>query len=128
MMAEPRHEEAPRPVPMGRARFMFTHGPQAGQTVGLTDHSLILGASEAADVVLDNPDGTIGSGHVRVWRREDEYILHQLDSFSTTYVNGERLDLRLAILERGDEIRIGPHTLIFDEVPVAEADAEAAKV
>jgi hypothetical protein len=61
-----------------------------------------------------------------VWRREDEYILHQLDSFSTTYVNGDRLDLRLAILEPGDEIRIGPHTLIFDEVPIEEAEALAA--
>jgi curved DNA-binding protein CbpA len=114
-MAEPPHDvvEAPRPAP-GRAGFRFTDGPQAGQTISLTENSLILGASDAADVVLDNPDGSIGSGHVRVWRRDDEYILHQLDSFSTTFVNGERLDLRLAILEPGDEIRIGPHTLIFD--------------
>ena len=127
MLAEPAPEEAPRP--MGRARFRFTDGPQAGRTVGLTENSLILGASEAADVVLDNPDGMIGAGHVRVWRREEEYILHQLDSFSTTYVNGERLDLRLAILEPGDEIRIGPHTLIFDEVPVEDmAAAETAPV
>ena len=25
---------------------------------------------------------------------------------------------RLAILESGDEIRIGPHTMIFDQTPV----------
>jgi curved DNA-binding protein CbpA len=125
MLAEPLPEQPPRPI-IGRARFRFTDGPQAGQTIGLTNNSLILGASEAADVVLENPDGMIGAGHVRVWRREDEYILHQLDSFSTTYVNGERLDLRLAILERGDEIRIGPHTLIFDEVAVPEIEAAPA--
>jgi curved DNA-binding protein CbpA len=122
LLAEPRVEEAPRPI-TGRARFRFTDGPQAGETVGLAENSLILGASEAADVVLANPDGMIGAGHVRVWRRDHEYILHQLDSFSTTYVNGERLDLRLAILEPGDEIRIGPHTMIFDEVPVEETQA-----
>jgi type III secretion system (T3SS) inner membrane Yop/YscD-like protein len=121
LLAEPLPDQAPRPI-LGRARFRFIEGPQAGQTIGLTEHSLILGASDAADVVLENPDGMIGAGHVRVWRREDEYILHQLDSFSTTYVNGERLDLRLAILERGDEIRIGAHTLIFDEVPIEEAE------
>jgi hypothetical protein len=126
MLAEPAPGGDEEPRPMGRARFHFTDGPHAGRSVGLTENSLILGASEAADVVLDNPDGMIGAGHVRVWRREDEYILHQLDSFSTTYVNGDRLDLRLAILEPGDEIRIGPHTLIFDEVPIEEAEALAA--
>jgi hypothetical protein len=119
MLAERLPDQPPRPL-VGRVRFRFVDGPQAGQTIGLTENSLILGASDAADVVLENPDGSIGAGHIRVWRREDEYILHQLDSFSTTYVNGERLDLRLAILERGDEIRVGPHTLIFDEVPVEE--------
>jgi curved DNA-binding protein CbpA len=120
-------ERAPVQEVEGRSRFRFTDGPQAGERVVLADNSLILGASEAADVVLENPDGMIGAGHVRVWKRDDEYILHQLDSFSTTYVNGERLDLRLAILEPGDEIRIGPHTLIFDQAPAAEP-AQAASV
>jgi curved DNA-binding protein CbpA len=116
-----------QPAIAARAQFRFTDGPQRGETIALTENSIILGASDAADVVLANPDGMIGAGHVRVWRREDEYILHQLDSFSTTYVNGERLDLRLAILEPGDEIRIGPHTLIFDQAPApVEAPAEAA--
>jgi predicted component of type VI protein secretion system len=86
-----------------------------GEVINLTENSIILGASDAADVRLANPDGMIGAGHVRVWRREDEFILHQLDSFTTTFVNGERLDLRLAILETGDEIRVGPHVLVFDQ-------------
>jgi len=98
-----------------RTCFRFVGGPQTGEVINLTENSIILGASDAADVRLANPDGMIGAGHVRVWRRDDEFILHQLDSFSTTYVNGERLDLRLAILEPGDEIRIGPHTLVFDQ-------------
>jgi hypothetical protein len=121
-------ERTPVEEVVGRAQFRFTDGPQAGERVVLADNSLILGASDAADVVLENPDGMIGAGHVRVWKRDDEYILHQLDSFSTTYVNGERLDLRLAILEPGDEIRVGPHTFIFDQAAVpdpAEASAEA---
>ena len=106
-----------------RAQFRFTAGPQAGEAIPLSDNSIILGASEAADVVLANPDGMIGAGHVRVWHRDGGYILHQLDSFSTTYVNGERLDLRLAILEPGDELRIGPHTLVFDHVRAPEPAA-----
>jgi predicted component of type VI protein secretion system len=109
-----------------RAQFVFTRGPQTGEVVQLADHSVILGASETADVVLANPDGTIGSGHVRVWRRDGEYILHQLDSFSATWVNGDRLDLRLAILEPGDEIRIGHHTLVFDKITEPEAETPAA--
>ncbi len=106
-----------------RAQFRFIGGPQAGEAIPLSDNSIILGASDAADVVLANPDGMIGAGHVRVWHRDGGYILHQLDSFSTTYVNGERLDLRLAILEPGDELRIGPHTLVFDYVRAPEPAA-----
>jgi hypothetical protein len=107
---------ADEPELAGRPQFRFVDGPQAGVAIALAENSLILGASDAADVVLANPDGMIGAGHVRVWRRDGEYILHQLDSFSTTYVNGERLDL-------GDEIRIGPHTLVFDQAAVEAAFA-----
>jgi hypothetical protein len=109
---EPKEPDWPAGV---RAQFRITGGPQAGDVVHLTNNSVILGASDAADVRLDNSDGMIGAGHVRVWRRDNEFILHQLDSFTTTYVNGERLDLRLAILESGDEIRIGQHVLVFDQ-------------
>jgi curved DNA-binding protein CbpA len=103
------------------ACFRFVDGPQAGQVVELSSGSLILGASESADVELQNPDGMIGPGHVRVWHRESDFLLHQLDSFSTTFVNGERLDLRIVILEPGDEVRIGPHVMVFERAatPVA---------
>ena len=114
------------PVGSVRTQFRFVHGPQTGEVINLTENSVILGASDAADVRLANPDGMIGAGHVRVWRRDDEFILHQLDSFSITYVNGERLDLRLAILEPGDEIRVGTHTLIFDQTRVAAPDDEVS--
>jgi len=101
------------------ARFVFTEGPLAGRRVGLVDGSLIIGSSDTADVVLPTSDGTIGAGHARVWCRDGEYILHQLDTFTTTYVNGERLNLRLIILEPGDEIAIGQHTFRFERIPVA---------
>lgn len=111
-----------------RARFAFIAGPQAGESIELHDGSLILGSSDHADVVLRNPEGTIGAGHVRVWHRDGEYILHQLDTFSTTFVNGDRLDLRLVILEPGDEVRIGPHMIVFEQVAPAAAAASTDAV
>lgn len=112
---------------VARARFVFVDGPLRGEHVDLRDGSLILGSSDHADVVLPNPDGSIGAGHVRVWHRDGEFILHQLDAFSTTFVNEERLDLRLVILEPGDRLQIGPHTLVFEPV-AAPAQAPEPQV
>jgi len=101
------------------AGLVFTVGPFTGQTVALVEGSLIIGSNDIAGLVLPASDGTIGAGHARVWFRGGEYILHQLDTSKTTHVNGERLDLRMVILEAGDEIVIGPHTLRFERAPAA---------
>jgi curved DNA-binding protein CbpA len=116
--AEAPSEEAPL-----AATLTFVDGPNRGQVVPLAGGSLIVGSSEHVDVVLGGDSTGVGAAHARVWQRGGEYILHQLDAFAQTKVNGEPLDLRLAILEPGDEITIGQHRILYQHAAIPASDA-----
>lgn len=58
--------------------------------------------------------------HAIIYRREDDYILRDLDSKNGVYLNGQRV--MSSIVVPGDEIQIGTYTLVFD--PPADFDVE----
>src|SRR5512137_380248 len=75
-----------------------------------------IGRHQANAVVLEGED--ISRKHARITRKDEDYILTDLDSHNGTLVNGQIV--RSVKLKSGDEIRIGKYRLVF----VAEAGPE----
>ncbi len=55
----------------------------------------------------------------RIWRREGRYMLHNLSRIGGVFVSGKAATW--AILEDGDEVRIGGQKLIFREPDTKQA-------
>lgn len=76
---------------------------QAGRDFTVTD-ATVLGRSEEADVVLDDPYAS--EFHLRLVASEDGLTLHDLGSTNGTYLNGRRVTAP-AELRRGDAVQVG---------------------
>jgi len=76
---------------------------QAGERI--TVHgSVVLGRSPQADVVLE--DAYASEFHLRLIRRPEGIVVHDLGSTNGTYVNGRRVGTPLT-LTKGDAIQVG---------------------
>ncbi len=80
---------------------------QRGLEVDVTDVT-VLGRSEDADVVLDDPYAS--DFHMRLVAQDNEMMLHDLGSTNGTYVNGRRVNVPTT-LRRGDTIQVGKTVL-----------------
>jgi hypothetical protein len=76
---------------------------QAGQHIDVQG-PVVLGRSPQADIVLDDPYAS--EFHLRLIRRPEGIVVHDLESTNGTYVNGRRVGTPLT-LTRGDTIQIG---------------------
>ncbi|MGH8873827.1 MAG: FHA domain-containing protein, partial [Acidimicrobiia bacterium] len=64
----------------------------------------VLGRSEQADVVIDDPYAS--EFHLRLTARDGRLMLHDLGSTNGTYVNGRRVTTPVD-LNRGDAVQVG---------------------
>jgi pSer/pThr/pTyr-binding forkhead associated (FHA) protein len=62
-------------------------------------------------VVIDNT--AVSGRHARVFRNGDSFVVEDLASTNGTFVNDRRIHRH--VLKSGDVVRIGGHTLLFDE-------------
>jgi hypothetical protein len=76
---------------------------QAGQRLDVQG-PVVLGRSPQADVLLDDPYAS--EFHLRLIRRPEGIVVHDLGSTNGTYVNGRRVGTPLT-LTRGDTIQVG---------------------
>src|SRR5262252_6677534 len=67
-------------------------------------------------VVLDHP--SVSSHHACVFADGDQYIVEDLQSTNGTFVNGRRISRRT--LRNGDVMKIGRHTIVFDQLATAQ--------
>src|SRR5690606_21570268 len=85
-------------------RILFVRSESlAGQEIEITNVT-VLGRSEEADVVLDDPYAS--EFHMRLVAAENGITLHDLGSTNGTYVNGRRVTAPVG-LRRGDTIQVG---------------------
>jgi hypothetical protein len=101
------------------ARLVICSGPNAGSTFVLTDRPISLGADPECDVILEGPAGEIAPVQARIWYREGRYMIHKVADSVKIVVGGR--PLTWAILEDGDELRIGGHQLTFELKSLNEA-------
>ena len=71
-------------------------------------------------VVIDNPG--VSGHHACVFRDGDRFIVEDLASTNGTFVNDKRV--RRQAIQGGDVIRVGRHTLVFDQTAATRPDPE----
>ncbi len=86
----------------------------SGRVYELGGGPAVIGTSARACTIVLPPSEAIAPEHARIWLRDGRYLLHHVGGMSRkTYVAGHEADW--VTLEPGDELGIGPHTLIFED-------------
>ncbi len=95
--------------PSRSALLLVTRGPNAGSQFLLDQPVTSAGRHPDSDIVLD--DATVSRHHVEFRSESGQFLLVDLKSLNSTYVNHEPIDS--AVLDDGDEIQIGKFRLVF---------------
>ncbi|WP_425454364.1 FHA domain-containing protein [Nocardioides marmoriginsengisoli] len=103
-------------LPVGSALLIVQRGPGAGSRYLLDTELVSAGRHPEADIFLD--DITVSRRHVEFRREGTTYSVHDVGSLNGTYVNRDRIDD--ALLQNGDEVRIGKFRLVFFASAAAE--------
>lgn len=74
--------------------------------------SFSIGSDEENDLVIE--DKRVSINHFKIDRQADNFFLQDLKSAFGTFVNGIKAEQRVE-LRHGDEIRLGDHTIVFDD-------------
>ena len=96
-------------LPAGSALLIVQRGPGAGSRYLLDTDVVSAGRHPESDIFLD--DITVSRRHVEFHRTEGSYRVHDVGSLNGTYVTRDRIDD--ALLQNGDEVRIGKFRLVF---------------
>lgn len=97
-------------VPTSRSAVLLViRGPNAGSQFLIDQPVTSAGRHPDSDIFLD--DATVSRHHVEFRFESGQFLLVDLDSLNSTYVNHEPIDS--AALVDGDEIQIGKFRLVF---------------
>jgi len=96
-------------LPAGSALLIVQRGPGAGSRYLLDTDTVSAGRHPESDIFLD--DITVSRRHVEFQREAGSFRVHDVGSLNGTYVNRDRIDD--ALLQNGDEVRIGKFRLVF---------------
>ena len=86
--------------------------------------SVTIGRLPDNTVVIDN--AAVSSHHACVFREGDKFIVEDLQSTNGTFVNDKRVTREA--LRGGDVVRVGKHTLVFDEQAAGESTGRDAEL
>ncbi|MFN0120809.1 MAG: FHA domain-containing protein [Blastocatellia bacterium] len=87
--------------------LIFTQGPMKGVRFAVRSDAVSLGRTAECDIELNQPN--VSRRHAFIKRLGEGLQIIDNNSGNGTFVNGRKI--RQAALRRGDEIRIGSHTL-----------------
>ena len=96
-------------LPPGNALLIVQRGPGAGSRYLLDTDTVSAGRHPESDIFLD--DITVSRRHVEFTREGNTFRVSDVGSLNGTYVNRDRIDD--ALLQNGDEVRIGKFRLVF---------------
>lgn len=96
-------------LPAGNALLIVQRGPGSGSRYLLDTDTVSAGRHPESDIFLD--DITVSRRHVEFHREAGTFRVNDVGSLNGTYVNRDRIDE--ALLQNGDEVRIGKFRLVF---------------
>lgn len=102
--------KAPQPQLSTAARLIVTAGPLRGAMFPLGHETTSIGRLPECDVCVS--DRHVSGHHATIRLEGGSYLLRDLNSRHGTMLNGEYVES--ATLEQGDEIKVGPVTLMFE--------------
>jgi DNA-binding winged helix-turn-helix (wHTH) protein len=108
---------ADRSIP-ARARFRLT---LETHEVQLVEGDNIIGRDPDGALWIDHP--SVSRRHARILIGDGKAKLEDLDSKNGTYVGGKRIQKKVSLSD-GDEIRIGPETMVFRALSSATTRTE----
>jgi uncharacterized protein DUF4388/FHA domain-containing protein len=105
------------------AQLLVMGGEDAGTVIPLIENEYLIGRQRDSQIRLT--DLGISAHHARIFRGPDGYVVEDLKSRNGTWLNGTRIFH--AILNSGDEIRVGGTDLRFEVLFNAPAQPAAIK-
>lgn len=105
--AFPTRPTAPPPL----ATVLVRSGSLRGQRLPIRTPVVNIGRAEYNDLVFG--DASVSAAHAKLQRREEVWILTDLDSTNGTFVDGEPLRGELPLMP-GSTVRFGDVTVLFD--------------
>jgi transcriptional regulator with GAF, ATPase, and Fis domain len=109
-------------VPSSPARLEAVGGPLNGRTFLLSEDLMSIGREPSNQISL--LDSLVSRRHCVVRREGQGFLIEDLDSRNSTFVNNVPIKERL--LADGDQIRIGKSTLVFQGLAKDDADGKAS--
>ena len=102
----------PADTPAVRARLTLADGPQGERVFLIAREPVTIGSDPSCSIVLADAGGRIGPKAVRIWLREDKFMLHRL----SRRAGPPSVDPQPAwvVLESGDGIQVGPYRFSFE--------------
>src|SRR4029077_83454 len=97
----------------GPARLQAISRPLEGSTFPLTEGELSIGREPCNHILL--LDSLVSRRHCVIRREGQEFLILDLDSRNSTFVNN--LPVKERLLADGDQIRIGKSILVFQGLP-----------
>jgi pSer/pThr/pTyr-binding forkhead associated (FHA) protein len=108
------------PEPEIEAVLVINKGRQKGRRLVLVNGQTTLGRGTENDVRL--PDWFVSKKHAVIERREQKFLIRDLQSWRHTFVNGQKVDETL--LRHGDVIQLGPSVEMVFEVKSSGGSAQ----
>lgn len=100
-------------------------GPNHGDVYEITSTLTHIGRGEHNDVII--ADDSVSDSHAKIQRRDNRWILIDLDSTNGTYVDGGRLTGETEL--RGDsDVRFGGAKLVFKPARLVETPSGGTRV
>lgn len=108
--------QSSQPATTREVTLLILEGPGAGQRIPLDRDELKIGKDPSSDLCI--PDAAVSRNHCLIERKNEGYLIRDLDSTNGTFVDGTRI--REAYLRPGSRVKIGTAMLLFQ--PVYQAD------
>jgi len=102
------------------ANLKLCFGTSVLKEYSIHTEPIYIGRNPQSSIFIDNP--AVSFNHAQVFFQDDKYYAKDLGSLNGTFVNGARIDQ--VMLQSGDTIEIGKHTIRFSTATAGAAAAE----
>src|ERR1044072_721071 len=90
-------------------RLAAISGKHKGAIFALNEESLVIGRETGANLCI--ADASVSRRHSKIEKKDDGFVITDLESLNGTFVND--VPVRSRLLEHGDRVRIGESQFLF---------------